>query len=154
MSSCICRNGRDLHVFNNGDYACFILNSKFLITVTFSAKCVTVHDDWWFYTKLTLFVLSETRPSILCVTHQISQKKKRKDPVVSAMRYEMMNSKVIPVGKWWYWVSVSWYCWVFGGAGSELSFYACIYGKKWRFGGMSTYLIIVIFFTLTQFFGE
>ena len=41
-----------------------------------------------------------------------------------------MNTKVIPVCKWWYWVGVSWYCWVFGGAGSILGFYACIKGGK------------------------
>ena len=39
----------------------------------------------------------ETGPSIPSVTHQMSHKK-RKDPVSSTVRYEMMNYKVITVG--------------------------------------------------------
>ena len=38
----------------------------------------------------------ETRPSIMCVAHQMVRKK-RKDPVGWTMRYEMINYKVIPV---------------------------------------------------------
>ena len=34
----------------------------------------------------------------------------------------------------WYFVSISWYCLVFGGRGSAKGLYACIYWKKWRFG--------------------
>ena len=40
---------------------------------------------------------TKTISSILCVTHQMSRKK-TKDAVGSAVRYEMMNYKVIPVG--------------------------------------------------------
>ena len=38
--------------------------------------------------------------------------------VGSTLRYEMMNYKAIPVGIWWYWVSVWLYWLVFGGTGS------------------------------------
>ena len=38
---------------------------------------------------------SQTRQSILCVTHQMSHKK-RNYPVGSTVHYEMMNYKVIP----------------------------------------------------------
>ena len=36
-------------------------------------------------------------------------RKKRKDPVGSTVRYEMMNYKVVLAGTYWYWASVSWY---------------------------------------------
>ena len=43
--------------------------------------------------------------------------KKKKDPVGSTVRYEMMNYRVIPVGAYWYWVingDTVWYLVVLG----------------------------------------
>ena len=66
----------------------------------------------------------ETRPSILCVTHQMNHKERN----YSAVLYEMMNykwyqqvlgqCKAILAGTWWYWVSTNWYCLVLCGTGS------------------------------------
>ena len=71
-----------------------------------------------------------TRPSILCVAHQMSGKK-RNYSVGRTVPYEMINYK-------WYLMVlgqlVSWYCLVSGGTGSVKGLYACIYCKKWRFG--------------------
>ena len=41
---------------------------------------------------LTDMMLTLTRPSILCVSHQIIRKR-RKNPVGSTVRYKMMNCK-------------------------------------------------------------
>ena len=39
------------------------------------------------------------------------------------------------VGTWWYWVRITWYCWVLSSTGLEQSSYACIYwGKKVEIG--------------------
>ena len=57
-----------------------------------------------------------TRPRVLCVTHQMSCKKK-KDPVDSTVRCRMMNYKVILVGTWRYWISIWRYWLVLGGTG-------------------------------------
>ena len=66
----------------------------------------------------------ETRPSILCVTHQMNHKRRN----YSAVPYEMMNYKwyqqvlgqykAILSGTWWYWVSKNWHCLVLHGTGS------------------------------------
>ena len=45
-------------------------------------------------------------------------RKKTKDAVGSAVRYELMNYKVIPVGTSWCWVSIWRYWLVLGGTGS------------------------------------
>ena len=68
--------------------------------------------------------LQLTRPSILCVTHQMNHKKRN----YSALPYEIMNYKwyqqvlgqykAIPAGTWWYWVSINLYCLVLCGTGS------------------------------------
>merc|ERR1711994_177274 len=83
---------------------------------------------------------TSTRPSILCVTHQMNHKRRN----YSAVPYEMMNYKwyqqvlgqykAILSGTWWYWVSKNWHCLVFHGTASAKGLFACIYWKKWRFG--------------------
>ena len=52
-------------------------------------------------------------------------RKKSKDPVGSAVRYDMMNYEMIPVVTWWYLVSISWYLGVQGQYRVVLN--ACIY---------------------------
>jgi len=59
--------------------------------------------------------LDRTRPSILCVTHQMNHKRRNS----SAVPYKMMNCKwyqqvlgqykAILSGTWWYWVSKNWH---------------------------------------------
>ena len=61
---------------------------------------------------------------MLCVTRQMIRKKS-KDPVGSAVRYDMMNYEMIPVVTWWYLVSISWYLGVQGLYRVVLN--ACIY---------------------------
>ena len=73
-------------------------------------------------TKIVLEL--KTRPSILCVTHQMNHKRRN----YSAVPYEMMNYKwyqqvlgqykAILSGTWWYWVSKNWHCLVLHGTGS------------------------------------
>ena len=50
----------------------------------------------------------KARPSILCVTHQISRKK-RNYPDGSTVLYKMMNCIVISVGAWWSLVNIGRY---------------------------------------------
>ena len=57
------------------------------------------------------------RPSILCVTHQMSRKN-RNYLVGSALPYEMINHQMLTVGTSWYWVSMGRYWFVLGGNGS------------------------------------
>ena len=47
---------------------------------------------------------NRTRPSILCVTHEMIRKK-RNYSVGWTVPHEMMNIR----GTWWHWVSISWY---------------------------------------------
>ena len=75
-------------------------------------------------------------------------RKKRKDPVGSTVRYEMMNYKVKLVGTSWYWVSMWRYWMVPGGTGSSYTgtaWYLVVHGQykafmpvyffnKYRFG--------------------
>ena len=65
-----------------------------------------------------------TRPSILCVTHQMNHKTGN----YSALPYEMINYKwyqqvlgqykVILSGTWWYWVSIGCHYLPYDGTGS------------------------------------
>ena len=71
--------------------------------------------------------LRKTRPSILCVTHQMSRKKRNHSVVLD-------GTGSVNDDTGWYLVSISWYCLVLGGTGSAKGVYACIYWKKWRFG--------------------
>ena len=80
------------------------------------------------------------RESILCVTHQMSRKR-RNYSVGWTVPHEIMNYEVAPDGTGsvyddtgWYLISLSWHILVLGGTGSAKGLYACIYWKKWRFG--------------------
>ena len=66
----------------------------------------------------------------------------KQDPVSSTVRYKMMKYKVIPVGTWWYWVSILRYWLVLGITGSALGPFAYLYQyisttKKWSFCSLS-----------------
>ena len=71
----------------------------------------------------------KTRPSILCVTHQMVHKN-RNYLVGLTLRNEMMDYKVIPVGTLWYWISVWQYWLVLDGTGSV-------------WGGTGWYLVVL-----------
>ena len=76
----------------------------------------------------------KTRPSILCVTHQMSRKK-RNDSVGWTVPYEMMNYKRYLMVLGQYLAGLAGTLSVLGGTGSaRQGLYACIYWKKWRFG--------------------
>ena len=59
--------------------------------------------------------VTKTRPVILFMNYQMSRKK-RKDPVGSTLRYDMMSYKVIPVdtNTWSAYGDTSWYVVVLG----------------------------------------
>ena len=137
--------GRD-HVWHwrGGDNCSKYNRGGFGVSLIF---CSSADKSWFIWQrmkwhKIQFFVL-KTRGNILCVTHQMSCKK-RNYSVGSTVPYEMMNymwyQQVLNVlghmamlaGTWWYWVSISWYCLILGGTGSALGFYD--YWKKWRFG--------------------
>ena len=82
-------------------------------------------------------ILVKTRPSILCVTHQM-RRKKGKDPVGSTLRYEMLNHKVIPIGTWWYLVSIQRYWLVLG---STRSVWA---GTAWHLVVQGQYMAVLV----------
>ena len=81
----------------------------------------------------------ETRPSILCVTHQISRKKRNNSvgwtvPWDNELQVVLDGTGSVYDNTGWYLVSISWYCLILGGTWSAKGLYACIYWKKWRFG--------------------
>ena len=76
-----------------------------------------------------------TRPSILCVTHQMK--------LFSWLNWALRDDELYVVldgtgsvydNTGWYLVSIGWYCLVLGGTGSAKGLNACIFWKKWRFG--------------------
>ena len=86
-----------------------------------------------------------TRPSILCVTHQVVKREIIQYGVVLGGTGSVLGGSgwylvvqgqfgVVLVGTWWYWVSITQYCLVLSCIGSAKGLYACIYWKKWRFG--------------------
>ena len=81
--------------------------------------------------------IRKTRPSILCVTHQM-RRKKGKDPVGFTLRYEMLNHKVIPIGTWWYLVSIQRYWLVLG---STRSVWA---GTAWHLVVQGQYMAVLV----------
>ena len=97
-------------------------------------------DNLWKFSRSVMLTTrienpKKTRSSILCVTHQVSRKK-RNYSVGWTVPYEMMNNKwyLIVLGQYmtnddtgWYLVSISWYCLVSGGTGSGRGLYACMY---------------------------
>ena len=82
----------------------------------------------------------ETRPSILCVTHQMSQKKKKICSQL-VMRWWIIKQYWLVLDgtgsvyddTGWYLVSIRRYCLVLGGTGSAKGLLACIYWRKSRF---------------------